>query len=82
MTVTYIDKQELMTPKNNHETIVNHWWWEKDGQILDWIQGRRRIMQCNPNENVMRYMVNSKVNLYLGHVPVLIPVAYYPIQND
>lgn len=80
MTITHVSKEELTTPKDGHETVVNHWWWESADGILDHVgpDGHRK-MQANRNKNVMEYMTGKSI--YAGHTPVLLPVAYYPIER-
>lgn len=76
MTAHYIPKEELTTPKTGLQAIVNYWWWEKDGMILDWRIGGHCYMQANSSFAVMEQLKDHK--LYAGHTPVQIPVAYYP----
>lgn len=80
MSASYISKEDLTTPKNGYETFVDHWWWEKDGMILDWIVGGRRYVQANRNVAVLTYMQDREP--YKGHTPVFIPLAFYPNADN
>lgn len=80
MSVLYISKTDLTTPKHGREVFTDCWWWEKDGMILDYEIGKHRYPQCNRSERVMEASRNFK--LYQGHEPVFIPVAYYPSTKE
>lgn len=73
----YLDRVKLETPAEGTEVMVNCWWWEKDGQILDYRMGNRYYAQANKMREVMQQLIDVGTKLYLDHKPVLIPVAYY-----
>lgn len=73
----YIDRALLETPAQGTEVMINCWWWEKDGQILDYHMNGLYYAQANQSKDVIDHMIATGVKLYLGHTPVLIPVAYH-----
>jgi len=71
-------KEALETPSEGSEVMLNYWWWEKDGQILDYVMNGQHCAQANKSKAVMDHMVEHGHKLYANHTPMLIPVAYYP----
>lgn len=74
----HIDLEDLVKPRDGFVAVVDHYWWESDDGILDARVGRNRKMQANRDLKVMEYVKDRGVKPYADHVPLLIPVAYYP----
>lgn len=73
----YIDEKVLRTPAEKAEVMLDCWWWEKDGQILDYYMNGLYYAQANKMKSVMDHMVSTGMKAYAGHTPVMIPIAYY-----
>lgn len=75
-----ISLEEVTTPKEGYECMVDRWWEVRDDCVLGYklygLKSKDRPSpQCNPNKKVTEQLIHD------GSKAIFLPVAYWP-AND